>query len=58
MTSRDDIERLYRETAPQLLAYFRRQPALAGAAEDLLHDTFVRALRRPERVGSPVSART
>lgn len=54
---RDDLERLYRETAPQLLAYFRRQQALAGAAEDLLHDTFVRALHRRERIGSSVSAR-
>ena len=39
------LETLYRDLAPALLGYFRRQRALAGAAEDLLQDTFVRALR-------------
>ena len=51
------LEKLYRELAPALLSYFRRQPALAGAAEDLLHDTFVRALERAERVRTAVSPR-
>jgi RNA polymerase sigma-70 factor, ECF subfamily len=40
-----------------LLAYFRRQPALAAVAEDLLHDTFVRALERTDRLQASVSQR-
>lgn len=51
------LEELYRDLAPVLLGYFRRRPALAGAAEDLLHDTFVRALERRERLAVSVSAR-
>ena len=51
------LENLYRETAPALLAYFRAQPALAGVAEDLLHDTFVRAIRSPERITRAVTPR-
>lgn len=51
------LEQLYRELAPALLGYFRRQPALATVAEDLLHDTFVRALEREDRVGTAVSPR-
>jgi RNA polymerase sigma-70 factor (ECF subfamily) len=51
------LEKLYRELAPALLNYFRRQPALAAAAEDLVHDTFVRALARAERVRMAVSPR-
>ena len=38
------LESLYRDLSPALLAYFRRQRALAGSAEDLLQDTFVRAM--------------
>lgn len=44
------LQELYREIGPGLLAYFRRRPALAGAAEDLLQDTFVQAWRHPERL--------
>ena len=51
------LDSLYRDTAPALLAYFRRQPALAGAAEDLLQDTFVRALRSMPRVRGSVTPR-
>jgi RNA polymerase sigma-70 factor, ECF subfamily len=51
------LELLYRDIAPALLAYFRRQPALAGAAEDLLQDTFVRALRRLDQVRGSVTPR-
>lgn len=51
------LDRLYREIAPALLAYFRRQPALAGAAEDLLQDTFVRALHGFDRVAASVTPR-
>jgi RNA polymerase sigma-70 factor (ECF subfamily) len=53
----EQIEMLYRETGPGLLAYFRRRPSLAAAAEDLLQDTFIRALRRPERLTGSVSPR-
>jgi RNA polymerase sigma-70 factor (ECF subfamily) len=53
----EQYELLYRETGPGLLAYFRRRPGLAGAAEDLLQDTFVRALRHPERLATSVSPR-
>src|SRR5262252_6525642 len=58
---RDDpmahLEQLYRETAPALLAYFRRQPALAGMADDLLQDTFVRAFRGFARVQDSITPR-
>jgi RNA polymerase sigma-70 factor (ECF subfamily) len=53
----EQLERLYREMGPALLGYFRRQPALAGAAEDLLQDTFVRALKRIDRLQASVSQR-
>ena len=51
------LEQLYREMGPALLGYFRRQPALAGTAEDLLQDTFVRALKRIDRLQAAVSQR-
>lgn len=51
------LEILYRETAPALLAYFRRQPTLAGIADDLLQDTFVRALRSFDRLQACVTPR-
>ena len=54
---RVQLEQLYRDVTPTLLAYFRRQPALAGLAEDLVQDTFARVLRRPERLSASVSAR-
>ena len=53
----EQLEQLYRETGPALLAFFRHQPALAGAAEDLLQDTFVRALQHRERLDGAVSRR-
>jgi RNA polymerase sigma-70 factor (ECF subfamily) len=53
----DELERLYRETGPALLGYFRRQPALACAAEDLLQDTFERALRHLDRLQTSASQR-
>jgi RNA polymerase sigma-70 factor, ECF subfamily len=51
------LEALYRETAPALLAYFRRQRPLAMNAEDLLHDTFVRAIRSQHRIDGAVTPR-
>ncbi len=53
----NQLEQLYREMGPALLAYFRRQPALARAAEDLLQDTFQRALRRMDRLHASVTPR-
>lgn len=51
------LESLYRDLSPALLGYFRRQRALAGSAEDLLQDTFVRAIRGFGRLQSSVSPR-
>lgn len=51
------LEQLYRDLAPALLAYFRRQPRLQGSADDLLQDTFVRALRSLSRLQVSVSPR-
>jgi RNA polymerase sigma-70 factor (ECF subfamily) len=51
------LEALYRDLSPGLLAYFRRQRALAGAAEDLLQDTFVRAICNFTRLRASVSPR-
>jgi RNA polymerase sigma-70 factor, ECF subfamily len=57
MDDHDSMEQLYREAAPALLAYFRNQSGLAGAAEDLLQDTFVRALKHRDRLEAAVSHR-
>jgi RNA polymerase sigma-70 factor (ECF subfamily) len=57
MDENDQLEQLYREAAPALLAYFRHQPALAGAAEDLLQDTFLRVVRQRDRLEKAVSRR-
>lgn len=51
------LEQLYREIAPALLAYFRRQPTLGSSAEDLVQDTFVRAIRGFPRLRQSVSPR-
>ena len=51
------IEQLYRDLGPALLAYFRRQPTLSRLAEDLLQDTFVRALRGLPRLQQSASPR-
>lgn len=51
------LETLYRDLSPALLAYFRQQRALSGAAEDLLQDTFVRAIRGFARLHASVSPR-
>lgn len=53
----NQLEVLYRETGPDLLAYFQRRPALNAAAEDLLQDTFVRAFRQLERLKTSASPR-
>ncbi len=46
MTSADRVERLVRETAPDLLAYFERRVEPREDAADLLADTLVVAWRR------------
>lgn len=51
------LEQLYTDTGPVLLAYFRRQPAIAAAADDLLQETFVRALRAGPGLDRAVSPR-
>lgn len=53
----NQLETLYRENGPDLLAYFRRRPSLNAAAEDLLQDTFVRAFKQLERVKASSSPR-
>ena len=54
---RQYFEELYRTVKPALLAYFRAQPALAGSAEDLIQETFRRALRNPGPVRAAPSPR-
>lgn len=51
------LETLYRDHSRALLVYFRRQRVLAPNAEDLLQDTFVRALRNIGRLRGAVSPR-
>jgi RNA polymerase sigma-70 factor (ECF subfamily) len=51
------LETLYREHSRSLMSYFRRQRALAPDAEDLLQDTFVRAIRSIGRLRASVSPR-
>jgi RNA polymerase sigma-70 factor (ECF subfamily) len=48
---------LYDQVGPALLAYFVRRHRQPQLAEDLLQDTFVQAMKRPERVEQAVSAR-
>jgi len=52
-----ELEELYMQMGPKLLAYFRQRRVLAGTAEDLVQDTFVRALRNFDRVHNSVSPR-
>lgn len=52
-----DIEQLYRAHGKALLLYLRQTFGRGAAAEDLLQETFVRALRDPERMESAVSPR-
>lgn len=51
------MERLYRETGPQLLAYFGRRHRSAQLAEDLLQETFAAVIRRPDGLRSAASPR-
>lgn len=51
------LEAHYIELAPMLLSYFRRHRALAGSADDLLQETFLRAWRDWAKVQAAVSVR-
>ncbi len=53
----DQLERLYRTTGPDLLAFLHRRHGDSPVAEDLLHDTFMQALKKPERLAAAVSPR-
>jgi RNA polymerase sigma-70 factor (ECF subfamily) len=44
------LEELYREVGPKLLAYFCRRHAGRPVAEDLLHETFMAAMKHPQRL--------
>lgn len=51
------IEDLYRSHGPALLSYLRRSFGRRGAAEDMLHETFLCALNDQERLAEAVSPR-
>lgn len=53
----DGIERLYRETREALAGYFLRRHRTIHVVEDLLHETFLRLMRRPDRLGEARSPR-
>lgn len=50
-------DNLYRQTGPDLLAYFLRRHSHAQLAEDLLQDTFVKAMQKDQSVRQAVSPR-
>ncbi len=52
-----ELENLYGQMGPALLAYFRQHRILAGTAEDLLQDTFVRAWRNFGRLQASITPR-
>ncbi|MDE2889220.1 MAG: RNA polymerase sigma factor [Gemmatimonadota bacterium] len=52
-----DIAELYRETGPAILAYFCQHRSTKPNAEDLLQETFFRALSHKDRVLSAASPR-
>ena len=53
----EDLDRLYREVGPQLLAWLIRRRGNPAAAEDLLQETFAAALRHPKRLWQAGSQR-
>lgn len=52
-----DIAELYRKLGPAILAYFRQHRSMNFNAEDLLQETFLRALNYKDRVLSAASPR-
>jgi RNA polymerase sigma-70 factor (ECF subfamily) len=53
----EDLDRLYREVGPHLLAWLLRRHGNPAAAEDLLQETFAAALKHPERLWQASSQR-
>lgn len=51
------LETLYKQHGPGLLAFLQRRFGRGQAAEDLLQETFLQALRRMDRLGRAVSPR-
>jgi RNA polymerase sigma-70 factor (ECF subfamily) len=51
------LESLYEAHGPALLAYLKRLAGGREMAEDLLHETFTCALRRPEQMAEVVTPR-
>jgi len=51
------LEAMYRAHGSSLLAYLSRRFGHCAAPEDLLHETFVQALRRPYQVAAAPSPR-
>jgi RNA polymerase sigma factor (sigma-70 family) len=51
------LEALYRDVGPDLLTYLRRAAGDLHTAEDLLHETFLQAARKLERLADAVSVR-
>ncbi len=51
------LETLYQEHGPSLLAYLQRRCGSRQLAEDVLQETFVSAMQRPERVREARSPR-
>ena len=52
-----DIEQLYQDHGPAMLSYLRRSFGWCASAEDVLQETFLRALRRPRDLQEAVSPR-
>ncbi len=51
------IERLYRAQGPVILGYLRGMVGSSNSAQDLLQQTFLEVLRRPEKLDRAVSPR-
>lgn len=51
------IERLYRAQGPAILGYLRGMAGNSATADDLLQQTFLEVLRRPEQLDRAVSPR-
>jgi RNA polymerase sigma-70 factor, ECF subfamily len=51
------IERLYQEHGPALLVYLRRSFGRHESPEDMLQETFLQAMRYPDRLAQAVSPR-
>lgn len=51
------LEQLYQDLGPDLMAYLSRRHDDERQAEDLLQDTFVEAMRHPDRLARSLSPR-